>query len=580
MVLTLFVVGIANPPRVAADLFRYAAVGDEIEIEEAWGTEGEGFRAALTRKTLGGQQSFYLLRFDRSMPGTISGVDWLRLFRHLPPDAVLRDMRRSDGSGKVYSHPDRVRRIALENRLRSDSAEGEAAFLAGIRELVRFESRASVLQLAIRDGFQFDSTWVSCLDAMRDGVDPGGFFLPSSEGVPPGGFRAAAVHEVLSALGQRPGVAGWADRVVRAGEHLDFGSWKGKFLSGMVGRASVPAILAAARTLEGVGQRYDVLNDLVESDLDVEAANRVAAAVPSIDSASYEARILKRLVGVAPNETVLESAGSISSASSRFDVLSALADQPADALSPDAADRIVRVVAEQNLTNYQSELLARLIGKARTDVLLEAADSIRSAGARREFLIRLVSTGGLTHDQATRLAAGVGKMKSSTDQVRLLKALIGIAEPAAIVKAAAEIPGASGRAEVLGDLAESGSLAEGDADLIAGSASNIGSASAATRLLIALSGRASVPALIPAAERVSSAGGRFNVLMAMARRPGLEQEHADLIASASPLVGSSSYRSRLLLALVGRASPRVIRDQAATISSSAARTRVLKALDR
>ena len=93
--LLLFLFVLLEADRCLADSSRYESVGNQIRISDWWDDDGDAneFHVVLKRKIIGDIQWFHLIRFDRSAEGPITKTEWRRVFRHIPVEANLRDMR-------------------------------------------------------------------------------------------------------------------------------------------------------------------------------------------------------------------------------------------------------------------------------------------------------------------------------------------------------------------------------------------------------------------------------------------------------------------------------------------------------
>ena len=108
---------------------------------------------------------------------------------------------------------------------------------------------------------------------------------------------------------------------------------------------------------------------LPELDLVAEASRRVG-------SNSYQANILKSLVGKASVESILEATRGVGSSSSKYQVFAALARSPG--ISQVDADLVARNTHAISSSSYQAKVLLALVERASPREIRDAARHISS----------------------------------------------------------------------------------------------------------------------------------------------------------------------------------------------------------
>jgi hypothetical protein len=309
--------------------------------------------------------------------------------------------------------------------------------------------------------------------------------------------------------------------------------------------------------------------------LDTARADALAGVVDQLQNSRREAEVLSTLIPKATAGAIVDAAVRIDSSKSRFRVFERLAAQDLGARD---ADRLAAAVDRIGSSRYEAAVLTALIPSASQDAIVAAARRIDSSKSRYQVLLALGSHPGLSTADADRIAKAADSIGSSSQEAEVLRALVARASNHAIVEAAVKIDSSSRRAEVLQVLATRGALSQADADRIAAAVDDIGSSSSEAKVLLALLPHASHGAIAAAAVRIDASSGRYQVLHALARRPQLSQRDADQVASAAERIRSSSYESKVLRELVGKASVSSLLQACRSIDSSGSRREVLDAL--
>ena len=468
------------------------------------------------------------------------------LWRQLPPrvDLLLP-------GGERVAHPDRARAAAWAR------AAGEGPLgptLAKLSELLRAESRGIVLSAAARRDALGDTDWTALLDALRHD----GALEQAAPEQPLGGATADVVCSVLTAL------AGRADTgPIRGGQLADlahrarFASYQGQVLQALVGKAPVPALLAAAERLGDADAVRTLFLALAGRELREIEANALAGATPLVRYASYQGQVLEALIGKASVGALLKAIEGLGDADTIRGLLLKLVRQ--DGLGRAEADAVAGAARWTRYASYQGQVLEALIGKASEEALLKAIEGLGDADTIRGLLLKLVRQDGLGRAEADALAGAARWTRYASYQGQVLEALIGKASEEALLKAIEGLGDADTIRGLLLKLVRQDGLGRAEADALAGAARWTRYASYQGQVLEALIGKASVEALLKAIEGLGDADTIRGLLLELARGD-LKQAEADAVAGAARWTRYSSYQAQVLEALVGKASDGAVRD--------------------
>lgn len=243
--------------------------------------------------------------------------------------------------------------------------------MEGLARLRRLESRCDVAA-ASRD-----------TAAVLDAVYGGQFLAPTPEGAPPGGALPDALYAVMAGLAARPDVD--ADRLASRAPSIGDDSLESRLLVALIGRASVAAILNAARSgLSRPDEWFALLDALAHWARPGPDADAIAAACPSIAHDPHESRVLVALAPKAAVERVLAAAGHLAPPEEKRAVLLALAGRKD--LTEAEADRVADAVPGIGYDSMEADVLLKLAGRASRGAIERAAAQIESPEQRRRVL--------------------------------------------------------------------------------------------------------------------------------------------------------------------------------------------------
>ncbi len=352
------------------------------------------------------------------------------------------------GAGEEWPHPDRVLLDSWQLRLQSGDA-APADVLAGCGAMIRVDSRAALFAAAVAAAPDAESTQrlaLGCQSAL---------WAPRQGGLEPAGSAARAVVRCAQELAASPHVnREIGDVAARWVSFVDSSSRQRELLTALVGVASPAAIAAATTSISSSNNQREVLLELArQPTLDGDAVAAITAAIAEIDSSSAQRDVLLALVGRASAQQLLSAATEIDSGNRRADVLRALAAQ--DPLPKADADALAAASATLSSSSARRELLLGLIGTADPAAVLAAAREIDSSHRRGEVLRALAATPDLSVDVADDLVRASGGL-TSAEETAVLRALIGRASTDVLIEAAAEVSSSRDRASLMEAIARRG----------------------------------------------------------------------------------------------------------------------------
>jgi hypothetical protein len=605
--------------------------GDRLEIKIE--RERETREAVLIRETAkSADQPLEIYRVEKLAPpdpADAASLAWL--FRRLDADTKLRL------GDREIEHPDRAVIAAALAQLEADPPKiGDV--LAQLPKLLRLDSRQRVFVAAAKTPSLPPESFDALLAAQ---ADRGLLWAPAPDDEPAEGSQAEVRYRGLTALAERgdltaaqadrlaaaiPSIgldsyeqdlltrlattaslkpllaaaaeisssqhhyqalssfaakrqlaAGEADQIARAAPKIGIDSYEASLLVELAGKASVKAMASAAEGISVSTSRHQVLVTLAKrGDLSPADADVVAAAAPGIGLDSYEQDVLSQLVPRASISAILAAAEQISESNARWKVLEAAAKKAN--LSREEADRVAAAVPGIGLDSYEQHVLVQLIPRASIQAIVSAANQVSEANSHYKVLGAAAGREKLTPEEADQMAAATPAIGLDSYEKQVLIMLVDRAGMAAIVAAAGQISEANSHYEALHAAAAKKGLKGVEADQIAAAVPKIGVDSYEEAVLVRLANAASMDSLLKAAKQISQANSHHKVLLALAKRPGLMEADADKIAAACHNIGISSYEADVLLALVGKASPKAISAAARHISTQADRLKVLEAI--
>jgi hypothetical protein len=354
------------------------------------------------------------------------------------------------------------------------------------------------------------------------------------------------------------------------------------------GRAGVPALVESAlEALDDPALRGGVLLLLARTRGAPPEQATLAEAVPRIGAeAPGRALLLELVARGAPAHLVVSGArGALTSPPARHDVLLALARRPAH--TPATLSLVADAVPWVGQEALEAEVLAALAAwPGSAPVVLAAAErALETPPARGRVLLALAGRAEQFPGELAAVAARVDWIGREDEEARALVALVRAGAPTSQVLAswrrALSVP--ESRAAVLRALTAAQTLPRGELDLVARAVPEIGQEALEEQALVELAqdGTASAGAVLGAVQvGLRAPRGRSRVLQALADRPTLPRDEADLVAAAAPRLLEGEPAAAVLLRLIPKASPGAIEAAAGSLRGPGDRARVLAALER
>ena len=308
-------------------------------------------------------------------------------------------------------------------------------------------------------------------------------------------------------------------------------------------------------------------------DLHPTEYDRLAGLAEIFPSSRLTVQYLGRLVGRASTVVLADATDAIPTARGRATILQKLVRQ--GDLSREEVTAICRASTAIESSSAQTAVLMELAPFGPIGPILDAATHVRSSSGKTEIFLTLARRRPLTPEEAAEIVGDTPTIGSSSGQATVVETLVDIAPVSAILTATSEIASSSGRSAILNTLAQRPSLSRDEAGAIAQATTAIGSSSGQTQVLRELVGNAPTADLIRAGQQIPSTSGRAEVLLALARHPGLTEEEGRKIANATPFIGSSSGQTEVLVALIGRAPLAAVLEGCGEIQSTSGRATVL-----
>ena len=554
----------ASPEEPSAGVSPRPAEGRRIEHNSA---QGELLGWAILEESDGRLARLVQIEPDRGQTGN----DWV--WCHLPTTSSLQLP-----DGRTATHPDLAEMEALRAGLAQDPPDVEG-LIAGLSRLRRTSSRGALLEEVPPPDALSPPLRQAWLDAITSGRARW-VLGPGPDGCPAGGSRDEALRPALLRAASWPGLpAERARQVLEAG--LELGSYAGRWdvVRALLGRGDLLPVPVLAATWQELARddAHTLLLELARREgLEPAEAREVLAAALRQSSYAWREDVLRALVGEGEGRELLSVPQVLAaleevSREARHGLLLQLAAR--QSLTPALAARVLEDALRQSSYAWREDVLQALTGPGEGRGLLSVAQLLAagdevSRDALHALLLQLGRRSELSREEARAVLRAGLRQQSYAWRESVLRTLIAPprmpGEPRALLSLE-EVLGATGEIsrdaghELLLDLAQRPDLGPAQARLILRPALRQQSYAWREEVLVALVGRATLRGLLTVGEVVAAAEevsreAKERLLLQLAGAEGLSPADARLVLNAGTTLSAYAGRTRVCLALVGKAS--------------------------